>query len=1075
MPWLTPSIIATMSGTALLSFVYAYLYIKDRKSYLALWAVSWSVYFIRFIFMLWMVLVGNAPVFLIGNQIASLLSGVILLWGAYRFLDKRFPRAWGVASGLGVLWIIVSVSWPFPFLATSLPTFAFLAFVYIWTGMTFIRSNISGGAESAITGWAFIVWGLHKADYPFLRPVTWLAPFGYLLGALLEFIVAFGMLLVYFQKTRNDLRETEIRNQKMIANIADVIAIVDRGGVTRYVSPNIERWFGWRPEDRIDADSWTSVHPDDLARIQEAFFSLLEKDRSVRTLEYRYNCKDGGYKWIELTALNMTDDPVINGVLVNYRDISERRRAVNALRESEERHRLLFDTADMLISVYDRAGVCRLMNRKTAALFGGAPEEFIGKSFSDLHPEASTEYTKRIRRAIETGDSQEYEDEVRFPRGRRWLLSCVQPLPDAQGVIGAAQIISQDVTERKRAEEALRESEARFSLFMDHLPAVVFIKDEESRTLYVNKFMNDRLGAREWIGKTPHELFPADLAGAMTADDQKAMTADYRKTVETVPDKDGTPHIYETHKFKLPRHGAPPLLGGVAMDVTERKRAEEALQKSEEWLKTILNTVQTGIIVIAAETRKILDVNRAAAKMIGMEKEQIKGLPCTRFFRPFQRGRNSADGFVRMSEHAESRLITADGGEIPVLKTENRTRINEVEYIIESFQDLTEKRQLEERLQQARKMESIGALAGGVAHDFNNILGIVLGNAELAMDDVPEWHPARHNLDAIRTASLRARDVIRQLLSFSRKTEQERRPVTLGSVVKEALKLLRSSIPTMVDIRHDIPAKTSAILADPAQIHQIIINLCTNAAHAMQENGGVLEVGVKHAPLDEDGAALYPDLKPGNYVRLSVSDTGVGIPADIQARIFDPYFTTKEVGKGTGMGLAVVHGIVKNHGGAVSVYSEVGKGSVFRILFPAIEGAPEEKEQAEAAVASGSERILFVDDEPALLSMGKQILERLGYQVETEVDPLAAFEIFRANPHAFDLIITDMTMPGMTGDRLAVKIKALRGDIPVILCTGFSEKINRENAGEMGIDRYVEKPINRREIAGVIREALDGR
>jgi signal transduction histidine kinase/DNA-binding response OmpR family regulator len=386
-----------------------------------------------------------------------------------------------------------------------------------------------------------------------------------------------------------------------------------------------------------------------------------------------------------------------------------------------------------------------------------------------------------------------------------------------------------------------------------------------------------------------------------------------------------------------------------------------------------------------------------------------------------------------------------------------------------------EKVELEKQLQQAQKMESIGTLTGGIAHDFNNMLGVILGNTELAMDDVPEWNPAIHNLEEVKIASLRARDVIRQLLSFSRKSTQDKKSIKISSIITESIKLLRSSIPTTIDIRQNIPTDLDIIIADPTQIHQVIINLCTNASHAMEEDGGTLWVNLMNIELDKEMAAIYPDLNPGKYVKLSVEDTGCGIDPEIINQVFDPYFSTKAVGKGFGMGLSVVHGIVKGHGGSITVSSEPGKGAIFDLLFPAIEADLEASAESLELIPTGNERVLLVDDDELIVRVECQILERLGYQVTARTSSIEALETFRSQPEDYDFVISDMTMPDMTGDRLAQKILEIRPGIPVILCTGFSERMDDEKAKSIGVSALVMKPVAQKELAITIRNVLDAK
>jgi CheY-like chemotaxis protein len=352
-------------------------------------------------------------------------------------------------------------------------------------------------------------------------------------------------------------------------------------------------------------------------------------------------------------------------------------------------------------------------------------------------------------------------------------------------------------------------------------------------------------------------------------------------------------------------------------------------------------------------------------------------------------------------------------------------------------------------------------------------LAVILGNAELASEDIPDWNPASESLKEIRLASIRARDMVKQLLAFSRKSEEESKPLSMAPIIKESMKMLRSAIPTSVGFKQYISDDPCNILGDAAQINQVVMNIVTNAAHAMSEKGGLLEVTLEKIMLQEEKSFLDWILFPGSYVRLKIRDTGEGIEPGIMARIFEPYYTTKEVGKGTGMGLSVVHGIVKRHGGGIKVESELGGGTVFEIYFPALEKTAEKEKAPEGEIKGGSERILFVDDEASMVNLNHQRLERLGYQVKSTTKPEEALEWFKADPDQFDVIITDMTMPRMTGDRLAKKILAIRPQIPMIICTGYSERMSETDAMALGVRKYVEKPIDVRDLAAALREVLD--
>jgi PAS domain S-box-containing protein len=390
-----------------------------------------------------------------------------------------------------------------------------------------------------------------------------------------------------------------------------------------------------------------------------------------------------------------------------------------------------------------------------------------------------------------------------------------------------------------------------------------------------------------------------------------------------------------------------------------------------------------------------------------------------------------------------------------------------------AMQEMHEERdRFEAELRQAQKMEAIGSLAGGIAHDFNNILTAIIGYTQLAEQDVESGSLLRRNLQEVLKAGNRAKDLVKQILTFSRQSGKELVPVQVKLIVKEALKLLRASLPSTIEIRQHIQSD-STVWSDPTQIHQVLMNLCTNAAHAMRLKGGILEMSLKDVALDDRSVAQHPGSKEGQYLVLEVADTGHGIDPSIKDRIFDPFFTTKERGEGTGMGLAVVHGIVKNCGGFISVYSEVGRGSTFRIYFPSSVQKEKPEGLMEPPIPGGRERILFVDDEPALVDMTKQVLERLGYLVTGRTSSIEALALFQARPDDFDLLITDLTMPKLTGEDLAKKILSLRKGLPIILCTGFSAKFTEERSKENGIGAFVMKPLVLADLARTIRECLD--
>lgn len=391
--------------------------------------------------------------------------------------------------------------------------------------------------------------------------------------------------------------------------------------------------------------------------------------------------------------------------------------------------------------------------------------------------------------------------------------------------------------------------------------------------------------------------------------------------------------------------------------------------------------------------------------------------------------------------------------------------------------DVTNEVQLSRQLRQAQKLEAIATLSGGIAHDFNNILAVIITNTEMTLEDVADDDPLKKQLEIVLKAGFRGKDLVRQILTLSRRTEQERHPVKIGMIVEECFNLLRASIPTTIEVKKWLPETLGMVSADPTQIHQVVMNLCTNAADAMRESGGTLGVVLDEVELDKEACKTYPGLRPGNYIELQVSDSGHGMDREVLERIFDPFYSTKTPSKGTGLGLSVVHGIIKSHDGAITVDSVSGRGTVFSILFPKLENHVTVAEQPSVRlVTKGSGRILFVDDEEDYVNAKAKILERSGYKVVVQTDSRKTLELFRSDPYAFDLVITDQTMPHLTGDMLARELLALRADIPIILCSGSSPETNSvltpEKSRAIGIREVLLKPVGKEQMNQAIRRYL---
>ncbi|MBU4426851.1 MAG: PAS domain S-box protein, partial [Proteobacteria bacterium] len=670
----------------------------------------------------------------------------------------------------------------------------------------------------------------------------------------------------------------------------------------------------------------------------------------------------------------------------------------------------------------------------------------------------------------------------------------VKAVRDASGRMIYQEGSLEDITERKQAEEALKESESRYRTLVECSTDAILMIDKERDIIHCNHACLDLFGYErgEIEGKSIRIIHKSDQSFYSFGDIAYPIIEriGYFRTEWDFLRKDGTVIPVETVTSPI-RSSDGAIEGYIAVirDITKRKQAEEerirlstAIEQSAE---SVVITDREGTIkyvnpafesVTGYSRQEAIGQNPRIIKSNKHVKEFYSDLWDTIISGKVWRGRltNKKKDGTLYEEEATISPVNNTSGEI----------IN----FVAVKRDVTEEIKLEDKLRQAQKMEAIGTLAGGIAHDFNNILSAIIGYTELTQYEIPEGSKAKGNLREVLKAGRRAKDLVKQILAFSRQGDQERKPLQISHIVKEVLKLLRASLPTTIEFRLNIEPEIGIIEADPTQMHQVLMNLCTNAAHAMDEKGGILELSVQNVTIFEDGfASGEPEksktrnlkskilLPPGPYVTLTVSDTGHGMSAEVLGRIFEPYFTTMEKGEGTGLGLAVVHGIVKSHGGAITVYSKVGKGSTFKVYFPVIEKKLVEKEEKAEAISTGHQRILFVDDEPVLVDIGKKMLEHLGHQVITRTSSVEALEAFRNNPDKFDLVITDKTMPQMTGFGLAKEIKRIRPGVPIILCTGFSDTTDEDKARATGINGLVMKPVVMREMAEIIKRVSDGR
>jgi two-component system, cell cycle sensor histidine kinase and response regulator CckA len=513
----------------------------------------------------------------------------------------------------------------------------------------------------------------------------------------------------------------------------------------------------------------------------------------------------------------------------------------------------------------------------------------------------------------------------------------------------------------------------------------------------------------------------------------------------------------------------------------EQKRVRQELEASHKMLKSFLDAVPDHLIVIDRDFKVLYSNYR--------ERDNVSEGPAARVQTCYMHFRNltkpckdcTAQSVFESGQIVERQMVDSEDGRtcevraFPIFDNQGR-----VEMVIEHIRDITQQKNMEAerqnyeaRLQQMQKMEALGTLAGGIAHDFNNILVAVIGYAELGLGSLTSESPLHRNLQQILQAGMRARDLVHQILTFSRQEKREPKPLQMGGLVKEALEMLRSTLPSTIEIVRHLSSDVGNVMADPTQIHQIVINLCTNAAQSMEEDGGKLTVALSLVDLTAKDVSTHPGVPPGSYVKLSVQDTGQGIPPDIIGKIFHPYFTTKGKGKGTGLGLAMVHGIIKSYGGFIDVDSRPGKGAAFNVCIPTIGQLPDHDVPQGGELATGKEHILLVDDEPVVIEVLQEMLELQGYRITTADGSQKALDAFRNNPRDFDLVITDMTMPNLTGDRLSQEMKKIRTDIPVILCTGFSDKLADKRAQDFGVQDFMLKPIKQADLVKTVRNVLD--
>jgi two-component system cell cycle sensor histidine kinase/response regulator CckA len=908
---------------------------------------------------------------------------------------------------------------------------------------------------------------------------------------------------ILFKKLEKKMMDLEAVNRKLsileeryrlrFQNVMDVLYTIDMDLNVLDVSPSVERILGYKPQDFIGRpiSGLSNIFaPESFAQaVSDA--SLILKGESIPVTFYRFIAKDGTEKIGEVSGSPMLREGRIIGMISVARDVTAHKQAEEALRESEEKYRSLFENLQDAIFLTRPDGSILEVNQAACKMFGRSADEIKAIGRNGLVDVTDPRLPAALNERDRTGKASAEITMLRA-NGEKFPADITSTIfTDINGERKTSMII-RDTTERKKAEEALRESEERYRNVFENHSAIKFLIDPDTgRIIEANEaavkyygWPQERL--KQMMIQEINTLPPEDVRQEM----EKALAKKQTYYEFRHRRADGSIRDVEVFSSTVNIKGKR-LLHSIVHDITERKTAEEALRESEEVFRLLFEKSSDAHLLI--DKGRYIDCNEAAMRIAGYPDKSmiVNHTPADLSPEKQPDGELSHEKSKRMMEIAvkegthrfEWVRRQPDGKERHLEVTLTLIPMKGRKLLHTTWRDITEQIRIQkeqERLQsqliQAQKMEAIGTLAGGIAHDFNNILTGIIGYTELYMDKVRDRPQVHQGMEQILKASERARDLVRQILTFSRKAEHEKKPISLVPIVDEIVHFMRASLPTTIEIKSKIESTSDIIMGDPSHIHQVLVNLCTNAGHAMRDSGGVLQIGLEKVHISADDLLHIPSIGGGNYLLMTVRDTGHGISREYLERIFEPYFTTKEKGEGTGLGLAVVHGIVKDHGGEIKVYSAVGTGTEFRIYLPVVEHHSEDRQDREETIPPGKgETILFVDDEQMVVDMNRSALEMLGYKVVTETDPLKAVEVFKRDYDSFDMVITDKTMPHMTGFDLARIVKSIRSDMPVIISSGFQEKGDLEKTAAIGISRLIIKPTKRSILAETIRDELDNK
>jgi PAS domain S-box-containing protein len=925
--------------------------------------------------------------------------------------------------------------------------------------------------------------GQPETVYTRYKAVIWTA-------AALFFVMGLGLLflssaLLARRRAEGALRTSEARYRAYVDEAPSGIFIADGSG--RYLDANPEacRITGYS-RDELLGKYVHELLPLEALDEGQAHFARV-KTLGVAGGELPFCRKDGELRWWSVNATALPDATFLAHVV----DVTERRQG----EEARAIFRQLLDDAEHIVVFKDTQLRYVLVNRAYTTLTGKGIAEVTGKTdveaFSGLStPEQIEVYMEADRRALalSPGQSLTVEEATLAADGSvRTYLTKKFPVYSEDGRLLGSGTMTSEITEIKRAQQQLQASIDMLGTVMDAIPADIYVMEPGTyKILYMNKAMQQRFG-EEIIGRPCWQVLRHDSGPCSCCRLPLLLSGSEGETATWEELNPVTGRIFVNIDTMITWPDGRRVKLQVASDVSELRHVEAAVAASREELRQVIDLVPHFIFAKDLDGCYLL-VNRTLAEAYRMTVTEMTG----RFDRDILLDRDEVERLRRVDReviasgelrHTEA-VITLPGEQSPryyssvrvpfsIFGSKRPAVLGVSVDITEHKRDEEEKRLLTSQLHQAQKMEAIGTLAGGIAHDFNNILGAIIGYAEMLREDSPVGSSAYTDSDQVLKAGMRAKELVKQILAFSRQSAFERVVLQPASIVAEAVKLLRASLPATIIIDQDLEADCGLVLADPTHIHQIVMNLCTNAFHAMEGSGGTLGVHLRRITLREAIRADVGQPQPGDYVCLSIKDSGSGIIPEVRERIFDPYFTTKEVGKGTGLGLSTVHGIVEAHGGAIVCESVLGQGTTFHVYLPEVEAVEAAASARRDIAEAGGEHILLVDDEEILADLVKSMLERSGYRVTAKTGSLEALAVFQNHPESFDLVITDQTMPGMTGIDLARRLLQLRPGLPIILCTGYSSYLSEERARAMGITGFAMKPLVRKEIVALIQQVLE--